>query len=193
MHRVVKYLVGTKDKGLHFKPNKDLGIVCHVDADFAGCWSKIDSENPASVLSRTGYVIQYCGCPLIWDLKLQTETALSTCKSEYIALLQTVRELIPLIGLLSEIAPKFGVAACPPKVKCTLFGDNDGCLQLARAPRMNPRTKYISLKYHHCISYVQNKIIEISPIDTSDQIADMLTKPLETPQFEKLRGALCRW
>ena len=70
IHRIVKYLVGTKDKGLLFRPNKSLGIVCHVDADFAGLWNKIDAEKPTSVLSRTGYVIQYCGCPLVWMSKL---------------------------------------------------------------------------------------------------------------------------
>lgn len=119
--------------------------------------------------------------------------ALSTTEAEYIALSQAMRELIPLIGLLSEIAPMFGVVQAPPNMKCTLFEDNDGCLQLARAPRMNPRTKYIGLKYHHFRSYVQNKLVQIEPIDTTEQLADMLTKPLEAPQFTKLRKGLLGW
>ena len=193
VHRIVKYLVGTADKGLLFRPNKDLGIVCHVDADFAGLWHKVDADKPTSVLSRTGYVVQYCGCPLVWMSKLQTEVALSTTEAEYIALSQAMREIIPLIGLLSEIAPIFGIAQAPPYLKCTLFEDNDACLQLARAPRMNPRTKYIGLKYHHFRSYVQSEIVKIEPIDTTDQLADMLTKPLEAPQFQKLRKGLLGW
>ena len=125
--------------------------------------------------------------------KLQTEVALSTTEAKYIALSQVMREIIPLIGLLSEIAPMFGIVQAPPNLKCTLLEDNDGCLQLARAPRMNPRTKYIGLKYHHFRSYVQNKIVSIEPIDTSDQLADMLTKSLEAPQFTKLRKGLLGW
>ena len=63
--RIVRYLVGTKDKGLPFKQNKSVGIQCFVDADFSGKWSKEDSENPAGVLSQTSYVITYGNCPLI--------------------------------------------------------------------------------------------------------------------------------
>ena len=58
-------LVGTKDKGLLFKPDPSVGIECHVDADFYGNWSKEESENPASFLLNTGYVISYGRCPLV--------------------------------------------------------------------------------------------------------------------------------
>jgi hypothetical protein len=36
--------------------------------------------------SRTGYVIFYAGCPIIWKSKLQTQIALSTTKAESMAL-----------------------------------------------------------------------------------------------------------
>ena len=85
-HRIVKYLNMTKDKTIIFKPVLNEGIVCYADADFAGGWNPLDSNNPANVLSRSGFVIFYAGCPLTWHSKLQTEIALSTTKSEYIAL-----------------------------------------------------------------------------------------------------------
>ena len=66
MHGIVRYLVGTKDKGLFFKPDCSVGIQCFVDTDFSGNWNKEDSEDPAGVLLRTGYVIMYGNCPLIW-------------------------------------------------------------------------------------------------------------------------------
>ena len=53
-------LVGTQDKGLSFKPTDDLSnIECSVDADFAGKYIKENNEDPNSVKSRTGCVIQY--------------------------------------------------------------------------------------------------------------------------------------
>jgi hypothetical protein len=66
---------------------------------FAGGWCQEVGEDPASVLSRTGYVIRLYGCPLFWVSKLQTEIALSTTKSEYIALSQAMREVIPLMEI----------------------------------------------------------------------------------------------
>ncbi len=51
-----------------------------------------DAENADNVLSRTGYVIMYANCPILWvsRLQIQTEIALSTAKAEYIALSQAL-------------------------------------------------------------------------------------------------------
>jgi hypothetical protein len=38
----------------------------------------------------------------------------------------------------------------------TIFEDNKGCVKLANAPRMRPRTRHIGLKYHHFHSHVEN-------------------------------------
>jgi hypothetical protein len=75
----------------------------YVDADFAGTWHKEYAHLRDSVLSCTGYVILYQGCPIHWGSKLQTEIALSTTEAEYIALSMGARELIPLRRLLREL------------------------------------------------------------------------------------------
>ena len=84
--RIVRYLLDTKDQGLIYKPDKSKGLECYVDADFAGGWKDGDQGSPESVLSRTGFLIMYAGFPITWCSKLQTEIALSTTASEYIAL-----------------------------------------------------------------------------------------------------------
>ena len=75
--RTCKYLLGTKDRGCICIPDFSKGIQCFVDADFVECWTPEESCNPENVLSNTGYIIFYVGCPLIWCFKLQTEIALS--------------------------------------------------------------------------------------------------------------------
>ena len=55
------------------------------------------------MMSRTGYTIYYANCPVIWSSKLQTEIALSTTEAEYIALSQSLRDVLPLISLLREL------------------------------------------------------------------------------------------
>ena len=58
-----RYLRGTRDKGLIFKPT-DQWFDCWVNADRAGNWDPTDSNHPDTARSRTGYVIRYAGCPI---------------------------------------------------------------------------------------------------------------------------------
>ena len=145
VYQIIRYLIRTKKNALVFQPDNKAGIKYHVDADFLGNWSQFNLENPASVLLRTGFVITYAKCPLVWASKLQTETSLPTTEEKYIALSQSLREIIPLLGLLNEIKRHFSVIMDLSKIKCTVFEDNKSCIQLAKAPRMNLQTKYIVL------------------------------------------------
>ena len=144
-------------------------------------------------MSRTGYVIFYANCPIIWCSKLQTEIALSTTESEYIALSQSLRDVIPLINLLREMQSVLSFTTDTPTVHCTIFEDNKGCIDLVNSPKMRPRTKHIGLKYHHFRSFVRDKTITIRYVETSLQIADIFTKALNDPQFVRLRIMLMGW
>lgn len=62
--RIGRYLLSTSDKGIHYKPDSTKGLEVYADADFAGGWLLGDVHNPECVLSRTGYVIMYAGCPI---------------------------------------------------------------------------------------------------------------------------------
>ena len=191
--RIVRYLLDTRDKGIIFRPDLSRGLECFVDADFAGGWKDCGHDCPESVLSRTGYIITYAGCPITWGSKLQSEIALSTTESEYIAVSTAMREVIPFLGLMEEIAGVFGLLTRKPVFKCTVWEDNDSCIVVAKSPKFTPRTKHIAIKYHHFRSYVSDGKIVINPIDTSEQLADMLTKPLKVKSFCYLRGKLMGW
>ena len=62
----------------------------------------------------------FAGCPITWGSKLQTEIALSTTESEYIALSSAMREVIPFMGLVQEISQTFGLINRKPVFKCTV-------------------------------------------------------------------------
>jgi hypothetical protein len=70
---ILRYLKGTKDKGIILKPNKSNKIECHVDSDFAGLFAVEDGLNPTCVKSRTGYVIKFYDVPVLWVSKIQTQ------------------------------------------------------------------------------------------------------------------------
>lgn len=87
------------------------------------------------------------------------------------------------MGLIWEIKQHFEVVGKLPEINCTLFEDNNSCIALAKATRMNPRTKYTALKYHHFRGYVSDVLVNIKYIETNEQTADIFTKALDEKQF----------
>ena len=193
INRIGKYLIGTASKGIIFKPDPSKGLECFVDADFAGGWNKADAIDAGAVMSRTGYVLTYAGYPLTWCSKLQSEIALSTTEAEYNALSQSLREVIPLITLLNELKEIFPIHNPTPEIHCKVWEDNNGALSLAQNQKFSPRTKHISIKYHHFREHVNRGTISIHPIDTKEQTADIFTKPLDESLFIYLRKKLSSW
>ena len=55
------------------------------------------------------------------------------------------------------------------------------------------KKKDITIKYHHFRSYVANGSIQIFPIDTKDQLANIFTKLLDRVVCVKLRRLLMGW
>jgi hypothetical protein len=114
---ILRYLQGTKDKGLEFQLSNELSLDCFVDADFAGLWGQEDDQDPVCAKSRTGFLITFAGCPLLWGSKLQHEISLSTMEAEYVALSYAMRQLIPIRETLIEIQSQ--VLAGSKRLQCT--------------------------------------------------------------------------
>ena len=193
--QIGRYLLATRDKGIIIHPNKSRQFDCWVDADFAGNWRQADAQSdPMTAKSCSGWIVRFASAPITWASKMQTITAMSTTEAEYIALSTSLREVIPLMGLLTE-AQAHGVRIddLPPKVHCTVFEDNSGALELARLPKIRPRTKHINQSYHHFREHVERQDILIEATPTGKQIADILTKPLAEPVNERHRRAIMGW
>ena len=91
-----QYLKGTPHEGITLCPDTQQSFQCLVDADFAGKWKPEGShQHPMTAKSRSGWIIQYAGCPITWASKLQTLTALSTTEAEYVVLSMVMREQLP--------------------------------------------------------------------------------------------------
>ena len=191
--RYLQHLRRTQTQGINFTPDRTKSIDTYVDASFAGEWNAEWSNESSSVMSRTGYIIHYANCPVIWSSKLQTEIALSTTEAEYIALSQSLRDVIPLVELLRELKQAIPFDPSTPTIHCKIHEDNQGCIDLVEAPRMRPRTKHITLKYHHFRKHVKDGTITIAYLESKRQIADIFTKPLGDLQFAALRKSLTGW
>jgi len=142
---LVHYLKKTRDLGLKFTPDPTKGFECYCDSDFSGLWNKeFTPVDPSTAKTRTsGWIIFYAGCPIS---KLQFQVALSTTKAEYITMSHALCDVIPVMNLLQEMREQeFQVICNEPYVYCKVFEDNSGALELARLPKLSPRTKHINV------------------------------------------------
>ena len=188
-------MAATRDKGLIFRPNSS-SFDCYVDADFAGNWDPDGKpeQDSDTARSRTGFVVLYANCPIIWASKLQTIIALSSTESEYVALSTALREIIPIMNIAKEMESLgFDVPGTQPKVHCRVFEDNAGALHMATNDKFRPRTKHINVRYHHFRSHVDNGDITIHAISTENQPADYLTKSLPAITFQQHRYMIQGW
>ena len=125
-------------------------------------------------------------------LKATIQVVLSTTEAEYIAMSMALRDVIPIMELMTELQERnFKVICTQPQVYCKVFEDNSGALELARLPKLRPRIKHINICYHHFREHVHLGLIKVLPISTNVQIADALTKPLAQNTFCRHRKYLC--
>ena len=98
------------------------------------------------------------------------------------------------MGMLKE-ATEQGVQInnLPPRIHCTVFEDNSGALELARLPKMHPRTKHINQSFHHFTEYVERQEIHMQATPTEEQLADILTKLLPENSFARHRQSIMGW
>ena len=195
LKRIARYLKATRERGMIIQPTGDLSMELYVDADFAGLWSSEKPDDSMSVKSRTGFIIMIGGTPVVWSSKLQTEIALSTCEAEYIALSTAMRSLLPLRELFHSLAESMDVKRDEITKVCAVWEDNNAALKLANAqfPNMTPRTKHIAIKYHWFKEHIIDGEIEVRPIDTKIQKADIFTKGIAKKEFEEKRAMIMGW
>ena len=134
----------------------------------------------------------------MWTSKLQSEIALSTAEAEYIAMLQSLQETLPLMNLMREIDVIFKLHIPKPRFICKVHEDNQSCIAMVNNPKFLPRTKHIAIKYHHFRRHVQTQsnpegVVVVEYCKRTDQLADILTKPLPEKSFFDLRKRLNGW
>jgi hypothetical protein len=191
---LVRYLSSTKQFGMIIKPTKEMALDLYVDADFAGLHRREPDHIPDSVRSRSGYIVQLAGCPLVWKSQLQTELSMSTLEAEYSALSYSLRTLLPLKRLLIEVVSALPItASLIPTIKARAFEDNQGAYYLATNKRITNRTKYFLVKYHWFWSHHERNEFVVYKIDTQEQLADYFTKGLSRESFERNRLAVQGW
>ncbi len=187
-----RYLRGTKDKGTILRPDSSKPLEVYAVTDFAGNWDpELAWKDCPRARSRHGYYILYGGIPVAWKSTLQQEVALLSTESEITGLSYALWEAIPMREMKSQ-----GHKLNDDKdvIHCKVFEDNSGAIEIARTQKYRMRTKHLNIRLFHFRGYVDKGWITINPINTKDQPADILRKPLNETEFQKHRKRINgRW
>jgi len=175
--RIFRYLRKTVDYVLVFK-GPLIALTGYSDSDWAG-----DHDTRKST---SGYVFNVGSAVISWSSKLQSTVALSSCEAEYIGQTNATKEAIWLRRLLNEIQLEAANEAQATIIYC----DNQGAIALAKNPQFHARTKHIDIQHHFVRDKVSEGAVELQYIETENQVADGLTKPLDKIKFQRFREAI---
>ena len=70
-------------------------------------------------------------------------------------------------SLKIKMSKAFKLKNQKPIIKCMVFEDNNGALELSNDLKSIPRTKHIAIKHHHFRAHVANGSVKIEAIDTT--------------------------
>jgi hypothetical protein len=68
--------------------------------------------------------------------------------------------------------------------------DNTSAINISKNPVQHSRTKHIDIRHHFLRDLDESEVVSLSSIPTNNQLADILTKPLNGSRFESLRKAI---
>ncbi|KAL0844254.1 hypothetical protein Bca101_017500 [Brassica carinata] len=173
--RVLRYLRGTVDFGIWYKRGGSGELSVYTDSDFAG-----DSD---SRKSTSGYVFLMDGSAVAWLSKKPPIVTLSTTEAEYVAASVCACQAVWFKRILEELGHD---ARGSTVIQC----DNTSTIKLSKNPVFHGRCKHIGVRFHFLRDLVNEGIIRLEHCGTTDQVADIFTKPLKRETFESLRRRL---
>jgi hypothetical protein len=181
--RVLKYLKKTADIRLFFPiktstTKATFKLQGFTDSDWGG--------NRTNRKSVGGFIFTNNTTPISWQARSQSVVALSTLEAEYVACSDATREALWINRLREDIRSLVitdsQILPPPISIKC----DNQAAIKLIKSGVVKAKTKHIDIKYHHSHDEDKRGTIDFSYIESKENIADILTKPLSAPRHLEL-------
>ncbi|GAA0148364.1 transmembrane signal receptor [Lithospermum erythrorhizon] len=172
VNTILKYLRRTKDICLVYGGKDELLVEGYTDANF-----QIDKDDSKP---QSGYVFCLNDGAVSWCSSKQGTVAGSTTEVEYIAASKVAKEVCWIKKFISEL----GVV---PSIEnpVQLLYDNTGAIAQAKEPITHHRSKNVLRKYHLIRDIAERGHVSVCKVDTEDNLADPLTKPLTQVKYDK--------
>lgn len=117
---------------------------------------------------------------MAWSSKKQPIVTLSTTEAEYVAAGNGACQTVWMRNIPKETVFDQGDFT-------TLWCYNSSAIKLSRTPVLHGRSKHIHVRFHLLRELVNESVISLEYCSTEDQLADVMTKPVNLDVFEKLR------
>lgn len=151
-------------------PASEVKVCGFSDADYAGC---VETRK-----STSGYVFVCASSPITWASQRQSVVAQSTTEAEYIALAFGTKEALWIKYFLDEL----GLA----QKSIVINVDNQSAIKLAKNSEFHKKTKHIDVRFHFIKDECNKGNIVVKYVESSNQLADIFTKPLSRSVFLNL-------
>ena len=170
--KVMRYLQRKKYYMLVYRKMENLEVLGYKDSDFAGCLDDLKSTS--------GYIFMMAGGAISWKSVKQTLRASSTMQAEFIACYGASTQAIWLKNFISGLLVVDSISR-PIKIFC----DNNDVVFFSKNNKISKGSKHIDLKYLTVRDLVKNEDIMVEHIDTTNMLADPLTKGLRPITFQR--------
>ena len=174
VEQVLKYINSCKADGIKLKINGNISISVFVDSS-----GGIDSESKA----KGGYVISLGDKGFGGPIESRSYTSKFNGRSMVEYELFAFHEMLPGPLFVKELLEELGFNQLPILV----FEDNKALIDLLRRGKISSGViRHIHSKYYYGKDLIIRKIIELRHCPTLLMIADIFTKDLDFPTFNRL-------
>ncbi|GJW90141.1 hypothetical protein Tco_0167694 [Tanacetum coccineum] len=143
----------------------------------------IDHTGDVVDIKSTSGIYTFVGsCLISWYSKKQTSIANSITESDDVVARKTCQQAL----WMKQAFVDYNITLNEVPILC----DDKCAIDLTSSPIDYPRTKHIKIRYYFLKDNVAKKHITIDKIPLGENVANILTKPLENDQFNYLRLGL---
>ncbi|GAA0183370.1 hypothetical protein LIER_30792 [Lithospermum erythrorhizon] len=133
--------------------------------------------------NTSGYVFKFSSGAVAWTSKKQPIVSLSTTGTEFIAATVYTCQAIWIKRILTELGHE--------KESCIVIKcDNNSTIKLSKNLIMYEKSKHIDVRYYFLRDLTKKGEIELVHCASTNEAANIMTKPLKIESLQKLRSIL---